>query len=203
MLDLPSLVPSAPLESRRVRLRPMTMADVPAVAAIRTLPAVHAYLSHGALSQEQLDARMRLRVARMTMRSDQESSVHFVIESRDDGATIGDCGVRITPMWTKDETPTEHVEAVVNYVLAPQVSGRGLGTEVVRVLTGHAFGEPRVHRVRADVFALNMASRTVLQRNHFRQEALFVENGVIDGEFVDSCVYALLRREWLAHREDG
>lgn len=203
MPDLPSLMPSAPLESRRVRLRPMTMADVPDVAAIRTLPEVHAYLSHGALSQEKLDARMRLRVERMTMRSDQKSSVHFVIESRDDGATIGDCGLQITPMWTKDEAPIEHVEAVINYVLAPQVGGRGLGTEVVALLTDHAFGEPRVHCVRADVFALNTASRTVLRRNNFRQEALFVENGVIDGEFVDSCVYALLRREWATHREGG
>ena len=200
MSALPSFVPSTPLETSRLRLRPMTSNDVAAAAAIRAQPEVYAYLSHGALTPAQLEARLRLRMARTNLANDTEREVQLVVEAlgEDDDAAvvIGDCGFKVARAWTQNDAPTDRLVARIHYAMSPLVAGRGLGTELVGALVAHLFGEPHVHRIQADVFADNVASRTVLERNGFRQEGYFVDDGIIDGKFVDACLYSLLRREW-------
>lgn len=200
MLPLPSFAPSAPIESPRLRLRLMTYDDVAAVAAIREQPEVNVFLSHGPLTLAQLDARMRLRVARMSLDGEAKRDVALVVETpgdKDDAAVVvGDCGFTVTRAWTQNDAPTDHLTARIHYALSPVVAGHGLGTELVGALVRHLFTEPRVHRLQADVFAENTASRRVLEKNGFRQEGHFRDDGLIDGRFVDACVYSLLRREW-------
>ena len=75
MSTLPSFVSSTPVETPRLRLRPMTSDDVAAAAAIRAQPEVYAYLSHGALTPAQLEARLRLRMARTNLANDTESGL--------------------------------------------------------------------------------------------------------------------------------
>lgn len=200
MSTLPSFVSSTPVETPRLRLRPMTSDDVAAAAAIRAQPEVYAYLSHGALSPAQLEARLRLRMARTNLANDTESEVQLVVEALgeegDAAVVVGDCGFKVARAWTQNDAPTESLVARIHYAMSPLVAGRGLGTELVGALVTHLFAEPHVHRIQADVFADNVASRTVLERNGFRQEGYFVDDGIIDGKFVDACLYSLLRREW-------
>ena len=200
MSALPSFVPSTPVETSRLRLRPMTSDDVAAAAAIRAQPEVCAYLSHGALTPAQLEARLRLRMARTNLANDTESEVQLVVEALgeegDAAVVVGDCGFMVARAWTQNDAPTESLVARIHYAMSPLVAGRGLGTELVGALVAHLFAEPHVHRIQADVFADNVASRTVLERNGFRQEGYFVDDGLIDGKFVDACLYSLLRREW-------
>ena len=204
--DVPLLLPRAPLRSAHLRVRRMTVNDVSSVVAIRARPEVHAYLSHGPLGAQQLEARMRLRVARMAVTATREANAAFVVEAREaqpeaarreaTGPVIGDCGYRLTRAWTQGDAPSEHLVARIHYALSPDVAGRGFGTELVGVLVDHLFAAPGVHRIQADVFADHAASRRVLEKNGFRQEGCFVDDGIIDGRFVDACVYSLLRREW-------
>ncbi|QEH94379.1 GNAT family N-acetyltransferase [Dermacoccus abyssi] len=200
MSTLPSFVSSTPVETPRLRLRPMTSDDVAAAAAIRAQPEVCAYLSHGALTPAQLEARLRLRMARTNLANDTESEVQLVVEALgeegDAAVVVGDCGFKVARAWTQNDAPTESLVARIHYAMSPLVAGRGLGTELVGALVTHLFAEPHVHRIQADVFADNVASRTVLERNGFRQEGYFVDDGIIDGKFVDACLYSLLRREW-------
>ncbi|MBE7372260.1 GNAT family N-acetyltransferase [Dermacoccus barathri] len=200
MSTLPSFVSSTPVETPRLRLRPMTSDDVAAAAAIRVQPEVYAYLSHGALTPAQLEARLRLRMARTNLANDTESEVQLVVEALgeegDAAVVVGDCGFKVARAWTQNDAPTESLVARIHYAMSPLVAGRGLGTELVGALVTHLFAEPHVHRIQADVFADNVASRTVLERNGFRQEGYFVDDGIIDGKFVDACLYSLLRREW-------
>ena len=81
MSTLPSFVSNTPVETPRLRLRPMTSDDVAAAAAIRAQPEVCAYLSHGALTPAQLEARLRLRMARTNLANDTESEVQLVVEA--------------------------------------------------------------------------------------------------------------------------
>lgn len=200
MSTLPSFVSNTPVETPRLRLRPMTSDDVAAAAAIRAQPEVYAYLSHGALTPAQLEARLRLRMARTNLANDTESEVQLVVEALgeegDAAVVVGDCGFKVARAWTQNDAPTESLVARIHYAMSPLVAGRGLGTELVGALVTHLFAEPHVHRIQADVFAENVASRTVLERNGFRQEGYFVDDGIIDGKFVDACLYSLLRREW-------
>lgn len=200
MSSLPSFVPNAPIETPRLRLRLMTYDDIPALVAIRVQPAVNRLLSHGAMTDEQIDARLRLRVARMSLDGDAKRDVALVVtrprEDGDGAVVVGDCGFTVKRAWTQNDEPSEHLTARIHYALSPIVAGQGLGTEVVSGLVRHLFTEPRVHRVQADVFAENTASRRVLEKNGFRQEGYFRDDGLIEGRFLDACVYSLLRREW-------
>lgn len=212
--QMPLLMPAPPVETDRLVLRPIRADDVDAVVEHRSRPAVHAYLSDGAIARSVLKAKFHHRIARMSMPSDDATEVQLVVERRDDGSSvagdaensdlthgagdgiIGDCGFRITRAWTKDDAPTEHLVARIHYALDDTAAGRGYGTEIVRALVTHLFAHPRVHRVQADVFADNVASRRVLEKLGFRCEGYFVDDGIIDGRFVDATVYSLLRREW-------
>ena len=174
----------------------MTGDDIDAVVTYRTRPNVYRWLSHGGLASAQLREKFQRRIERMTKPSDERSEVQFVVER--EGHVIGDCGFAISRAWTKDEAPTPHLVARIHYALDDAVIGQGIGTEVVRALVDHAFSLPDVHRVQADVFAGNIASGRVLEKLRFRREGYFVDDGVIDGAFVDACLYSLLRREWEA-----
>lgn len=174
----------------------MTDDDINAVVTYRTRPNVYRWLSHGGLASAQLREKFQRRIERMTKPSDERSEVQFVVER--EGHVIGDCGFAISRAWTKDDAPTPHLVARIHYALDDAVIGQGIGTEVVRALVDHAFSLPDVHRVQADVFAGNIASGRVLEKLRFRREGYFVDDGVIDGAFVDACLYSLLRREWEA-----
>ncbi|WP_312295186.1 GNAT family N-acetyltransferase [Dermacoccus nishinomiyaensis] len=193
---LPSAAPRHPLVTGRTVLRVMTDDDIDAVVTYRTRPNVYRWLSHGGLASAQLREKFQRRIERMTKPSDERSEVQFVVER--EGHVIGDCGFAITRAWTKDDAPTPHLVARIHYALDDAVAGQGIGTEVVRALVDHAFSLPDVHRVQADVFAGNVASGRVLEKLRFRREGYFVDDGVIDGAFVDACLYSLLRREWEA-----
>lgn len=74
-------------------------------------------------------------------------------------------------------------------------SGRGLGTEAVRLSVGHAFGAG-LHRVELEVYDFNPRARHVYEKVGFtlegtRREALRFEDG-----WVDCHVMGLLATEW-------
>ena len=68
--------------------------------------------------------------------------------------------------------------------------GRGVATEIVRVLTERAFAMPGVVRVFAGVHADNRASMRVLERNGFEREGLLRKNRSKAGRAIDSVIYA-------------
>lgn len=87
-------------------------------------------------------------------------------------------------------------EAAVWYVLGRSVRGRGYATEALRAMVGYGFGELELHRVYADIDPRNEASRRVVARLGFRLEAHHLENVCLKGEWCDTEIHALLRREW-------
>lgn len=226
---VPLFTSTYPIESERLVLRPMRVADIDTVVEYRSRPDVYAFLSHGGAAREKLSEKLQRRIERMREPSDDAAEVQLVIERCDlerdaesrhergrrmsshrdpvgraaashdsdaGGNVIGDCGFRITRVWTKDDAPTRHLVARIHYALDNAVAGRGYGTETVHALVSHLFAHPDVHRIQADVFAENGASRRVLEKCGFRQEGYFVDDGLIDGRFVDATIYSLLRRDW-------
>ena len=84
------------------------------------------------------------------------------------------------------------------YVLDPSAHGHGYATEAARALLAFSFGELALHRVWADVDPRNPPSVRVLERLGLRKEAHHLENVEIRGEWCDTVIYAMLRREWSA-----
>ena len=63
--------------------------------------------------------------------------------------------------------PTEDGTVDIGYSIVEQYQGRGIGTEVVAALVGHAFRDPRVTRVIAETFPELIPSIRVLEKNGF------------------------------------
>ena len=63
---------------------------------------------------------------------------------------------------------------------------------------GVAFDTLRAHRVHALLDARNAASAVLCERLGMRREATILEEQYDDGEWQDTAMYGILRREWAA-----
>lgn len=98
-----------------------------------------------------------------------------------------------------------HLTADVSYFLGERsVWGRGYGTEAVSAACRMAFANFGLKKLSAGVYASNIASITVLQRNGFQLEGVRVAHSVLDGRRVDLHEFGLLNRKVQADgsRED-
>jgi ribosomal-protein-alanine N-acetyltransferase len=82
----------------------------------------------------------------------------FVITHPESREPVGSCDVR----------PDEHgFSGTLGLWIAEPYQGRGFGTKIVGELVAYAFDVLCLHRLRAEVFVGNWASRTALERNGF------------------------------------
>ena len=92
----------------------------------------------------------------------------------------------------------KHRRATIGWVLNPQFQGKGYAAEAAsRVLT-LAFDEVGSHRVVAELDPRNTASASLCTRLGMRLEGHFVHSGIVEGEWADLAVYAILDVEWNA-----
>ncbi|QLG61334.1 GNAT family N-acetyltransferase [Halorarum salinum] len=100
----------------------------------------------------------------------------------------------------------------LGYWLVPEVHGEGHGSEAVSLLVDHVFrtyDHPAVGAVAYDhpavgavAYDFNDASRGLLESLGFAEEGRIRKDRFVDGEYVDTVQYGLLRREW-REREDS
>lgn len=102
--------------------------------------------------------------------------------------TIGDIGLHFS---ADDDCQVE-----IGYTISPAHQRKGYATEVVRAIINYLFHTLGKHRITASVDPRNTPSAAVLEKVGFRKEAHFVKSLFMDGEWVDDCVYGLLREEW-------
>jgi RimJ/RimL family protein N-acetyltransferase len=103
----------------------------------------------------------------------------------DDGA-VGGCGLH-------QGTGGERCNVEIGYWLGEPYWGRGVVTQVARVLAEQAFARPEVSRVFAAVHADNPASMRVLQKNGFFREAELRQSAIKAGRVIDRVQWARLR----------
>ena len=90
----------------------------------------------------------------------------------------------------------EQGRAEIGYALHPSHWGRGLATEALGLVLGHAFDTLGLRRVEADIDPRNTASCRLVERHGFVREGVLRERWHVGGEACDSVVYGLLAREW-------
>ena len=190
-----------PQHTARLTLRPLTVGDAEAVHGFRSLPEVVAYLSHGVLTLSEVRERVAERAARGRPGAERPLLTLAVCDSGT-GAVVGDAMLGIEPAGCIASEGTCERQGTIGYTLHPSVQGRGLGTELAAALLEIGFGQLRLRRITADVFADNVASARVLRRLGLRQEGHAVA-AVLghDGRWLDDLTFALLREEWLAGAE--
>jgi RimJ/RimL family protein N-acetyltransferase len=96
---------------------------------------------------------------------------------------------------------TEHRSAEIGFVFHPDFHGLGYAAEASAELLRVGFEELDMHRIIGRLDARNAGSANLLQRLGLRQEAHFVSNEFIKGEWTDELVFAILAEEWQTARK--
>jgi RimJ/RimL family protein N-acetyltransferase len=84
----------------------------------------------------------------------------------------------------------------LSYWLAPEFQGEGYGTEAVALLIEYTFATYDHPAVGAIAYDFNDASRELLASLGFEEEGRIRRDWFIDGEYVDTIHYGLLREDW-------
>ena len=187
-LPIPELIAFV-LETERLRLRPLTDADAPAMAALATdrrvadgtLALPHPYTVHNAETFIQVEREDRAR-GRMAA---------SVIERRADTTFMGMIGLVLQREWQRAE---------LGYWLGVPFWNQGYITEAAGALVDYAFGTLGLNRVFACHFADNPASGRVMQKIGMTQEGVLRQHYVRFDQPKDTIYYGLLREEWQARR---
>jgi ribosomal-protein-alanine N-acetyltransferase len=184
-----ALPPQAVLETPRLRLTPLALADAPAVYAYASDPEVARYVTwrpHASLA----DAEAFVRAAG----AEPSTHVWALRASGGPGAPPGGWSLDQAPLMGVFEFSAEAPElGSVHYVLARPVWGRGLATEAVRAVLAWAFDAlPGLRAVQTTAAEANVGSRRVLEKCGFRAAGVEDARWAKYAEPVRLCVY---RRE--------
>ncbi len=107
----------------------------------------------------------------------------FVIEK--EGAKIGYVG------YSRSGTFFE-----VGYVVIPAERRKGYGTEAVKIIVDYLFLSKETGRIQAVTDVRNAVSQKVLEKAGFKREGIMRNFEFVRGEWVNSCLYSIIREEW-------
>lgn len=175
------------LETQRLVLRELTAADAEQVFEVFSDPAVMQFYDCEAFTT--VDEAKAL-IQRFGQWFANESGFRWGVALKSEPrVVIGTCGLF---GWNRRAR-----QATLGYELAQRYWRRGLMTEAVRAIVGHAFRDLDMHRIRATVVTANEASARLLEGLSFQREGLLRDAQFVNGKFDSLFSYALLRSEWV------
>lgn len=171
------------LSTPRFQLRRHTPADVPFLFAMRSDPAVMRFVPRP-LCQD-LDAAEQV-FRMMEDKIDQNTGINWVISRCDEPETyLGVIGIF--------RVDTDNHRGEIGYMLLPAYWNQGVVSELIPEVLRYGFDTMGLHSMEAVIDPENHASRRVLEKHGFVQEAYFREDCYFDGKFLDSVVLSLLK----------
>ncbi len=78
--------------------------------------------------------------------------------------------------------------------------GQNIATETTKLMVQYAFGELNLNKLYARMYTINTGSWRAAEKNGFTKEGLFKKDAYVDGKFIDTYVYSLLREDWLKRK---
>lgn len=176
-----------PILTERLRLRPITAEDAVALWRHRSREDVCRFLLHDPWTLE--EARTQVADwARHTVVAAEGDFLQLVVAMRETGEVIGELYFNYASR--------EHRFAEIGWIFHPDHHGRGYATEGARELLRIAFDEMGLHRVIAELDAVNAASAALCRRLGMREEALRRGDFWQRGEWADTLQFAVCAEEW-------
>jgi RimJ/RimL family protein N-acetyltransferase len=169
----------------RLRLRWLTIADVPALFEIFGDPTVCRYWSRPPFSSLAEAAAYHREIVELF---ESRSLFQWGIAEAETDHVIGTC--------TLANLSVAHRRAEIGFALARHAWGLGYMAEAINALLTFAFETLDLHRVEADVDPRNSRSITVLERAGFQREGFLRERYHMADEVQDALFYGLLRSEF-------
>ena len=180
------------LRTDRLRLRPFTAADAPAVQVLagareiadttRQIP--HPYADGLALAWIATHAELHA----------EDRALTLAVEVPEGPRLCGAIGLRLA---------REDRHAELGYWIGVADWGRGFCTEAAQAVLDFGFESLRLHRVYAMYFARNPASGRVLEKLGMAREGLLRGHVRKWGVFEDLVLQGILREEWLDRQKPG
>jgi len=170
------------LRTRRLALRPFTLADAPRVqqlagareVALNTLSIPHPY-PDGAAEEWISSHETKL----------EQGQINFAI---DDGQLVGAVGLIV-------KRPDDIAE--IGYWIGVPYWGRGYACEAAEAVIRYGFEDLALNKIFAAHFTRNPASGRVLQKLGMKHEGTLRQQHKKWDEYVDAEIYAILKRDWV------
>jgi ribosomal-protein-alanine N-acetyltransferase len=178
------------LDGPRITLRELVPDDWAAVHGWASRPEVCRYQVWGPNTADET----RAHVERVLRAAGEQPRTEYTLaaELRDTGEVVGSGSLFLRGARSRT--------GEIAYVLHTDHWGRGLGTELARLLLRWGFEQHRLHRVFATCDPRNTASAGVLRKVGMTHEGRLRHTLLIRDGWRDSDVYALLEDEWRAGR---
>lgn len=170
------------IKTERLEIRPFKKEDCADLCSIYTDEETCRYLLSEVWTEDIYKEKLNIRLKNNELMKEKELNLAVVLENE----VIGDLFVCYTDM-------RETVE--IGYVFKKEIGGRGYATEAIRGLVEHLFNTVGVHRIQANIDARNTSSKRLAQRVGMRQEAHFIEDYWNKGEWTDSFIFGMLKRD--------
>lgn len=178
------ILPIPTLETARLRVRPFTMDDEPAVFALVSDPEIARFVRFEA-HRSPADTRAFLElVFEHYQRGDPFA---WAIVLREEGRLIGSCGFV--------SEAAEQSSAEIGYWLGKPYWGKGYAVEAARALVRFGFEHMGLERVEAKCFIENRAGQRVIEKLGMRFEGTD-RSEMIKGEYPELNMYGISREEW-------
>ena len=178
---------SLPIETDRLTLRRYLATDYDDLLRLQSSPDVTRFLLYDPKTPEQVKESLAGRLTDVPMDTDGQALTVAVI-LRETGQHVGE--VTLFAQNAKQRT------GEIGFVFHPDFHGRGFAAEASTELLRLGFEELGMHRIIGRLDARNTGSANLLRRLGLRQEAHFVRNEHLKGEWTDELVFAMLAEEW-------
>jgi len=180
-----NFTPFPELETERLLLRRVTKNDVNEIFLLRSNPDTMKYIPRPLVKNIE---QAREHLAMIDTKIENNEAINWAITLKNDPKMIGIIGhYRIQHGNFRCE---------IGYMLLPEYNGRGIISEAVNKVTDYGFNTLEMHSIEGVIDPANAASEKVLQKNGYVKEAHLLENIYHDGQFLDTVIYSLLRRNF-------
>ena len=166
-------------------LRPATLADIPAILAIESLPEYRAFI--GQWSEDRHRATLTSTDAR-----------YFVVDAGGSDQVAGRLAAYAILRGFAESSSAIELKRIA--VRTPQ---RGLGRQILAELIRVVFEEHNAHRLFLDVFESNTRARHLYESLGFVYEGTLREAAFCNGEYHNLCLMSLLDREYAARKAES
>jgi ribosomal-protein-alanine N-acetyltransferase len=177
------------LRTERLLLRPLVSTDAQALFEVFSDDKVMRYWSGAAWSSIE---RAHDKIAQYNKSLAENESIGLGIINTQTNLVIGTCS-----LFQLDE---QCRRAEIGYGMASTSWGKGYMREALTYLINFGFDVLDLNRIEADIDPRNDPSLRSVERLGFIKEGHLRERWIVESEISDSCIYGLLRRDWLTQR---
>lgn len=179
------------LSSQRIYLRPITIADYPAIKVYRQDPQNCRYIR-----PYESDEKLKVIVQQLSKSwcLAPENWNGLAICMQEDDALVGEIAFRI------DDWQSQRAE--IGYRLSETVAGKGICTEAANLLIPYLFKELGFFKLIAKCDSRNIASSSVLEKLSFIREGFFKQHYLMGDEWTDQYDYGLLASVWINDKQN-